>query len=424
LSKKSRDLVLLILIAPVLIVPEVMPWLTAGVLIVVTPVAIVRLLAARGSTALAWPVIGVLSMALVGTAVSPDRAVSLQKLAGIVLGALAFAAVQARGRSAGGFAAAMILFVVLATVAVAAAGAAALLPAVQRLLPARAALQRTVPAAATVHPNGLAGLILLAAPGLLLLSASRAVWARTGTAIEPRYRTRWTRPAVLRLGTAALCLAMLATLVASRSRSGILGLVAAIGLVLAIRLASGRASRRVWVAVSAALIAGVVTAGSIVIATGSRLPADLATRVDIWNRAVMMIGAFPLTGVGLNAFRSLLPLVAPSSFMSPAIDVAHAHNIFLQIALDLGLPGLCAYVALLGVALAHCVQIVNGASPVRRDLALALAANIAAVHLFGLTDAVPLGAKVGLLFWISLGLLAALYAREHDARRAVVGAYQ
>ena len=108
-----------------------MPWLTAGVLIVFTPIAIVRLLAARGSTPLAWPVIGILSMALVGTAVSPDRAVSLQKLAGIVLGALALAAVQARGRSAGGFAAAMIVFVALATVAVAAAGAAALLPAVR-----------------------------------------------------------------------------------------------------------------------------------------------------------------------------------------------------------------------------------------------------------------------------------------------------
>ena len=136
----------------------------------------------------------------------------------------------------------------------------------------------------------------------------------------------------------------------------------------------------------------------------------------------MMIAAFPLTGVGLNAFRSLMPLLAPSSHVSPAIDVAHAHNIFLQTALDLGLPGLCAYLALLGVALANCVRIANGASPVRRDVALALAANIAAVHLFGLTDAVPLGAKVGLLFWISLGLVAALSrerARGEAGRRGV-----
>ena len=153
--------------------------------------------------------------------------------------------------------------------------------------------------------------------------------------------------------------------------------------------------------------------------TGRDLPADLTTRVDIWKRAVMMIGAFPLTGAGLNAFRSLVPLVAPSPYLSPAIDVAHAHNIFLQTALDLGLPGLCAYLALLGVAFVICVHIVNGTSPVRRDVALALAANIAAIHLFGLTDALPIGGKVGLLFWFNLGLLSALHLMEHEARALV-----
>ena len=311
------DLVGLMVGAPLLIASNAMPWLTIGVLIVLMPLAMLRLLAARGSTRLAWPAIGILAMALVGTAVSPDRAVSLQKLSGIVVGVLALAAVQAHGRSAGGFAAATIVFVALATVAVA-AGGAALLPAVTEMLPSRAALQRTVPAA-TVHPNGVAGLVLMVLPGLLLLVMSRAVWIRAEAALAPRYRTRWTRPMVLRAGAAALCLAMLATLVASRSRSGIVGLVAAIALALGLRLVAGRPSRRAWIAVSAALVAANLTIGAIAIYTGSRLSSDLATRVDIWNRAVMMIGAFPLTGVGLNAFRSLLPLVAPSPYMSPGL---------------------------------------------------------------------------------------------------------
>ena len=408
------DFVPLMVTAPLLIVPATMSWLTIAVLIVVTPLAIVRLLAARGSMRLAWPAIGIVAMALVGTAVSPDRTVSLQKLAGIVLGVLALAAVQIHGRSAGGFAAVLIVFVALATVAVA-AGGAALLPGVADLLPARAALQRTVPAA-TVHPNGVAGLILMVAPGLVLLVLSRPVWVRSEAALAPRYRARWARPAVLRFGAAVICLAMLTTLVASRSRSGLVGLVAAIALAFGLRLVSGHPSRRAWIAVSAALVAAVVTIGSIAIYTGSRLPSDLATRLDIWNRAVMMIGAFPLTGVGLNAFRSLQPLVAPSQYLSPAIDVAHAHNIFLQTALDLGLPGLCAYLALLGVAFANCLHIAGGTSPVRRDVAVALAANLAGIHLFGLTDALPIGGRVTLLFWLNLGLIAALYVMEQDAR--------
>jgi hypothetical protein len=219
MTRARADLVPLMVAAPLSIVAGAMPWLTIGVLIVVTPLAMLRLLAARGSTRLAWPAIGILAMALVGTAVSPDRAVSLQKLAGIVLGVLALAAVQAHGRSVGGFAAVMIVFVALATAAVA-AGGAALLPGITEMLPSRAAFQRTVPAA-TVHPNGVAGLVLMVLPGLLLLSASRAVWVRAGAALAPRYRTRWTRPVMLRLAAAAISLAMLATLVASRSRSGI-----------------------------------------------------------------------------------------------------------------------------------------------------------------------------------------------------------
>jgi putative inorganic carbon (HCO3(-)) transporter len=410
----SRDLAPLVVIAPVLILPEVMPWLTAGVLIVFTPIAIVRLLAARGSTPLAWPVIAIVSMALVGTAVSPDRAVSLQKLAGIVLGALALVTVQAHGRSTGGFAAAMIVFVALATVAVA-AGGAALLPGVGENCRARGAAAHG--AGGDRAPERRGGTDPPGGARAAVLSASRAVWARAGTRSGcATAHAGHGRPCFV--SPAALCLAMLATLVASRSRYGIVGLVAAMVLVLAIRLVTGRPSRVTWVAVAAVLAAAVVTVGSIVIYMGSRLSEDLATRADIWDRAAMMIAAFPFTGVGLNAFRSVLPLVAPSSHLSPAIDVAHAHNIFLQTALDLGLPGLCAYLALLGVALANCVHIAGGTSPVRRDVALALAANIAAVHLFGLTDAVPLGAKVGLLFWFTLGLLAALHAREREARTA------
>jgi hypothetical protein len=44
-------------------------------------------------------------------------------------------------------------------------------------------------------------------------------------------------------------------------------------------------------------------------------------------------------------------------------------------------------------------------------LALGLWGNLVAVHLFGLTDAVVLGAKVGLLLWLSIGLIAALHRR-------------
>ena len=64
-----------------------------------------------------------------------------------------------------------------------------------------------------------------------------------------------------------------------------------------------------------------------------------------------------------------------------------------------------------------CYQIVRGRSPTRRVLALALGANLLAVHIFGMTDAIALGTKVGLLFWLNLGLLSALHSVEWHARQ-------
>jgi hypothetical protein len=52
-----------------------------------------------------------------------------------------------------------------------------------------------------------------------------------------------------------------------------------------------------------------------------------------------------------------------------------------------------------------------------RTLVLGLAGNLVALQLFGLTDAVSLGAKVGWFFWFTLGLILAIRAvvqRQQD----------
>jgi putative inorganic carbon (HCO3(-)) transporter len=52
-----------------------------------------------------------------------------------------------------------------------------------------------------------------------------------------------------------------------------------------------------------------------------------------------------------------VPILYPFFTVPPDTDIAHAHNIFLQTALDLGIPGLVAYLALLGSALVVCWQV-------------------------------------------------------------------
>ena len=73
---------------------------------------------------------------------------------------------------------------------------------------------------------------------------------------------------------------------------------------------------------------------------------SLAGRQEIWSRALYAIQDFPLTGTGPGLFRELVPPLYPLFRLSSDKDIAHAHNQWLQTALDFGLPGLIAYLAL------------------------------------------------------------------------------
>src|SRR5438477_7439531 len=73
---------------------------------------------------------------------------------------------------------------------------------------------------------------------------------------------------------------------------------------------------------------------------------DFAVRVEIWSRALQVIHDFPLTGIGMGAFRTAVPALYPYVISDPE-KVHHAHNLYLQIGADLGLPGLAAFGALI-----------------------------------------------------------------------------
>ena len=70
-------------------------------------------------------------------------------------------------------------------------------------------------------------------------------------------------------------------------------------------------------------------------------------RLEIWSRALYMLQDFPFTGIGMGAFRQVANLLYPFFLAGPDAEIPHAHNIFLQVGVDLGLPGLIAWLALL-----------------------------------------------------------------------------
>lgn len=209
-------------------------------------------------------------------------------------------------------------------------------------------------------------------------------------------------------------------LLLAQSRGGWLGLAAAFLL-----LAMFALHRRWWLAWSVPIIAVlfvIILVQQIGLERVQELLFDfrsenseaalesLSIRQEIWTRGWYAVQDFPLTGMGINTFRRVVPVLYPFFALSGVEDISHAHNQFLQAALDVGIPGLIGYVGMWLVAAAMLWQVWRHTiDPWYRTYAAGFAASLVASFIYGLTDAVAFGAKPGFLFWMLLGLIAGLH---------------
>ena len=337
------------------------------------------------------------------------------KLLGIVLGLFAFRLAGLGIRDRGTLVWGLVVFIglgggILAIGALSTGWSAKvplLQPLVQRLPNQLTELPGT--GGQAINANQLAGAALLYLPVMVALAIG---WWR-----EER---RWLAVVVLAGAGAVVGLLLL-----TQSRSGWIG---GVGGLVALTILMGLASRRRWLRLTAILLPLVLalTLGGLLAAAdpqriGALWPSDstlraadvvgqvsLSDRVEIWSRALYAIQDFPFTGVGLGTFRQVVHLLYPLFAIGPDTDIAHAHNMFLQVALDVGLPGLIAYLALLWVAAAVTWQVVRRGSPLLQALGIGLLSALISLHIYGLTDALALGSKPSVAFWMILGLLAAL----------------
>lgn len=207
---------------------------------------------------------------------------------------------------------------------------------------------------------------------------------------------------------------MLVMLVLTEVRGPLLALFASIALLVLLRW------RRGWVVVVAALVLG----GVILWADGAnRLVNYLVIspeggntwlgRSEIWSRALFMLRDFPYTGVGMGLFGDIADTLYPF-IQYEAGTVPHAHNLYLQIAVDLGFFGLVAWLAVWICVLVICWQIYRRAqwSASHQGWVAALGAGLlasqVALGLNGLTDAVTWGmVRPAPLVWVLWGLAVA-----------------
>lgn len=377
-------------------------------------------------------------MVLVSLHATYDVAVSLPKVSGMVLGLGAFAAVAYQGRRPAGWWGGLVVFLVVGLgVAVVGFLGTRWGAKIDGLAPLTAVLQPQIVglpgAKAGINANEVAGALLWVLPvslclAVLSLTRIRAAWRALGLGTLPLLAVLWVAAA-----------ALTAVLVLTQSRSAYAGL--AIALLVLIGVSLRRTGRLVYAILLSLVLVPLLwfavqvgpgnlwnqwfgdTAGSLDVV------AKLSGREVIWHSALQGIHDFALTGMGMNTFRGLVHVLypLPGRFTS---DIAHAHNEFLQAGLDLGVPGMIAFIALYIGAFAMLFDIwkrssrtpvdVPGArrraspavGPVARALALGMGGGLLAHAIYGLTDAVALGAKPGILFWMLLGLICGLHAQS------------
>ena len=253
----------------------------------------------------------------------------------------------------------------------------------------------TVIVADTIHPNVMAGslVILLPIPLAWLFFSWRVIKG-------------WQR-----LLAIAAVLGMSSVLILTKSRGAWMAFALALVFMILLRWRWG------WVSILVGGLAGGI--GVYILGFNTLIDFLLRSdtiggvdgRIEVWSRAIYMIQDFPFTGIGMGTFTKVADTLYPFFTASPG-QVAHAHNLFLQIAVDLGIPGLIAWLAVLLLGVTQAWQVYRLGKGVEDAFTTGLGAGLLvsqlALIVHGMTDAVTWGmVKPAPLVWVVWGLAIA-----------------
>jgi len=380
------------------------------------------------ATSMNLPILGILAMVPISLYASVDWTLSLPKVYGIILSIAIFHAVANRLRTLRDLWLAAF-GLALASAAIALLGLVGTdwfesklfaLPQVYERLPR---LVRGIPRSIRggFHPNGIGGTLIFFIPVLVSL-----LWVN-GEFKAIRFVANKRLLRILRVWHKPILLLSILitsfTLILTKSRGSFIGVAAGL-----LALAVWRDRRFLWIipAVALGLFVSVQLGAGGKLAEfvlrmdtlGGGVTGTMQSRMEVWQRAMYMIQDFPYTGIGIGTFDKVANVLYPFFLIGPNARVTHAHNELLQVAVDLGIPGLVAYVALLS---AFAITAWGAYHTLKdcwlRALIVGLACGMLAHQVFGLTDAFLLGTKPGVVMWVFLGIVTALYVHRDQLAR-------
>ncbi len=227
------------------------------------------------------------------------------------------------------------------------------------------------------NPNLCAGYLLM----LISLIGARGL-------LEPKKERKWTQLAFT--GVLILCL----LLTYSRGAWVSLGVMAAV--------LGWLYDRRIWLAFLLVPVVLLVYHGQITerfLSLFSGEDTSTILRFALWESTAAMIEEHPILGVGWGAYFKAYPEY--NFFMSdPEVIIFHAHNMYLSILAEIGIPGGLFYFILFFAHLAACVKLYKTATdPFYKSVGLGGALAITGMAAYGVGDYVLFSRAVSITFW-------------------------
>lgn len=148
-------------------------------------------------------------------------------------------------------------------------------------------------------------------------------------------------------------------------------------------------------------------------------PTDTSStlRIALWESTIAMIQDKPLFGIGWGSYWLVYPEY--DFFINdPSTKIFHAHNMYLNIAAEIGIPGLLAFLTIMyGHVRLALSMLLRSFESWSSGLMLGIVAAVAGIIMNGFTDYVMFNIQLSMLYWLLNGLIVVIWQQKHQRQK-------
>lgn len=145
---------------------------------------------------------------------------------------------------------------------------------------------------------------------------------------------------------------------------------------------------------------------------------SVSLRYAIWDSTTYMIEEFPLLGIGWGAYWQVYP--SYNYFIQDTSTIIyHAHNMYLHIAAEIGIPGCICFLMVLILHAWKAYRLPVGDKTTELVIKYGITALVVGVLVSGMTDYELFSNQVSIVFWQFLGLGAAVIQEQSSGKEPV-----